>query len=319
MQFRQKIRLKEVGSQITNSDGYVHSDVKIEIDKDRTFNLDTIEVDGKWYVYDESFYDGGIFLVVPEGASIKINNEKISSSYIKDVDLNLTLVHPSSTKKSMSVPGIKTKAYSFEKVLKGSYDITVDGDKVVKDVIYSYSNNRKISSSNYGYELDNGNIIYDFNNKEKNEELYIADSTLVSSAEKYVKSFYDDFVSTLKNSSGFDNMKKYFESDSKTFDTVKNSYEKNSMYIYNKANPYKYTYISGYYYYGNFSNNGVAVKKVYYLNDNIIMAAVDFKLGYTYYSNSSSSNKQSNSNIYSLIQLKKVDNSFVIVDAKDLI
>ena len=75
------MEVTEIGSEITNEDGYVQSRVKILIDEDRTFNLDTIEVDGKWYVYDESFYDNGIVVVVPDGATLKLNGNEVDKSY----------------------------------------------------------------------------------------------------------------------------------------------------------------------------------------------------------------------------------------------
>ena len=73
-----KIKVKEVGEEITNDDGDTTVEVKIAIDDDKIFTIDTIKKDGKWYVYEPDFYDGSMEIVVPNGSTVKLNNKKLS-------------------------------------------------------------------------------------------------------------------------------------------------------------------------------------------------------------------------------------------------
>ena len=51
------IKVKEVGSEITDQEtGNIKVEVQIAIDDNKVFNVDTIKVGNKWYVYEPDFY-----------------------------------------------------------------------------------------------------------------------------------------------------------------------------------------------------------------------------------------------------------------------
>ena len=76
-----KIEVKEVGSEITGEDGNIHVKVKIDIDDNDIFNIETVNVNNKWYVYDKGFYAGAMTFIVPEGSKVYLNGNKLDSSY----------------------------------------------------------------------------------------------------------------------------------------------------------------------------------------------------------------------------------------------
>ena len=91
------IKVKEVGEEITDSEtGYSKVEVKIAIDDNKIFNIDTIKVGNKWYVYEPDFYDGNIEIAVPSGTTVKFNGKTLNKSLKKTKETDTKVYYPDS-------------------------------------------------------------------------------------------------------------------------------------------------------------------------------------------------------------------------------
>ena len=202
--------------------------------------------------------------------------------------------------------------YKVSKVLKGQYDITVEGEKTIKDVVYP-SVNSSINSTNYKYQTfddSNDGIVYIFG-----DELPKCSSTKEQkeSIKKFFESFYKDLVNAFAKKTKFPNMESYFEKDSENYKQTRSSFD-NSNFLYTKSKPYKSSYYS--YYYSDFKYNSVNINEVYYCNDNTILVALTPSFSAVLHTNYGTT--KTNQTPESLVVLKKVNNSYVMIEKYNL-
>lgn len=303
-----KIEVREEGAEITNADGFVTSKIKIAIDNNKLFTIDTIQVDGKWYVYEPDFYDSDITIVVPKGATVKIDDEKLGKEYKEKKKISLTAKHPSSSYVSVKMNDIEVDAYVLKSPLKGSYSITVEGESTIKDVIMTYSDRYSISSTNYTYESSSTDgMIYMFDNSEETSNEKI---------EKFI-SEYMNAVSTEANTrSGFSAISKYFDLDTEDYD-AEDAYDD---MIYDNGDPNKVTSSTNIYY-NNFKITNIEYKGFKTYNDNNIVVKFTYTLSYKYnkkYSDGDIYNKDYSYKYHAIAVLSKDGNTYKIKNGYNL-
>lgn len=296
-----KIEVKEVGEEITNSDGNTTVQVKISIDNNKVFTIDTIEKDGKWYVYEPDFYDGSIEIVVPSGSSVKLNDKKINKKTAKKEKIDVEVNYPSSSYKEVDLSDVVMDTYKIENVIKGKYSIAVENKNTntVKDVVYTYSKTSGSNSDNYERDSDysNRNVQYVFKLKSKND-----------SVEKYVNKYLNDIYNNLTSTKSFDGVQKYFDSTSDEYSTIKSNY---GSLISKVGSAESSSYLS------DFKVNNLKYMGTYYFDDNNIVAMFEYKL--TYKRNYRTSSSDKNVSMQSIAVLKKDSkNDFIITDGYSL-
>ena len=73
-----KVKVKESGTEITDENGNPTVKVKVAIDNNKIYYIDTVKIKNKWYVYDDSFYNGDIKISVPKGTTVTLDGKKLS-------------------------------------------------------------------------------------------------------------------------------------------------------------------------------------------------------------------------------------------------
>lgn len=259
-----KIKVKSVGDEITNSDGNSTVKVQISIDNGKIFNVNTIKVKNKWYVYDPNFYDGNIEIVVPKGSKVKFNDKTLSKSYLKTKKTDINVTYPKTYRK-VELEDVNMDVYTIKNVIKGKYSISVEGDGLnsVKDVVYTYSKSRSSESSNYDYDKDysNNKVVYMF-------KLSMDGSEVKTFVKDYLNNIYKNAVET----HSFDGVKKYFDEDSSKYSEIKSEYESLINKVGTKGESTSYL--------DSFEIDNLEYQGVYYYDDNNIAAIFSYKTEY---------------------------------------
>lgn len=295
------IKVKEVGSEITDQEtGYVKVAVQIAIDDNKIFNVDTIKVGDKWYVYEPDFYDGNIEIIVPKGATVKFNGKKLGKSYLKTKEEDFTVKYPSSYK-SVKLEDVKVDVYKVNNVIEGKYNVSVKANsssKEIKDVVYTYGETVK-TSDNYEYDTD-------YSNKTKSYtfKLSVTDKTVDSFVNNYVNTIY----SKAANGS-FDNVKSFFDEECEDYSNIKTYYEK----LIDKATKSD----SDYSYASDFKIEDFEQKATYYYNDDNIVVMFEYELQYKM--NYTSSSYDRTYDVKTILVLKKDSNgNYVITNGNNM-
>ena len=279
------IKVKEVGDEITDSKtGYPKVRVAISIDDNKIFNIDTIKVGNKWYVYDPYFYDGNVEIVVPNGTTVKFNGKTLNKKYMKTKEVDTKVKFPGSYS-GVDLENVKMDTYTVKNVLSGKYSVSVKGKttKEIKDIVYTYSKTNE-TSENYERETDylSKTKTYTFKLKSDGKEV-----------ENYVKSYLDTVYSNATTNT-FDGVAKYFDSSSEKYNDIKTNYED----LVNKCKKEdSYSYAS------DFEIKNLDFKGAYYYDDNNIVAIFEYNL--TYKMNYTSSTYDRKYDTKSVLLLKK--------------
>ena len=293
------IKVKEVGKEITDSKtGNVKVTVKIKIDNNKTFNIDTMKVKNKWYVYDPNFYDGNIEVIVPSGTTVKFNGKALDSKSVETEETDVKVYFPDSYK-YVKLEKVKMDTYTVKNVIKGEYSVAIKtkNSNEVKDVLYTYSEYGK-ASNNYTKDTEYSNHTkkYTFNVTGSNKDV-----------ETYVKGYLDTIYKNATTGS-FDDVSKYFDKDSKQYNTIKSNYESLAKNSKKEGNSY---------YYSDFDVKDLDIKSVGYYDDNHIVVMVSYNLHYkTNYSSSSYDKKYDTKSI--LVLKKDSKEKYVITDGNNV-
>lgn len=282
-----KIDVKNIGDEITNSDGNSTVKVQIAIDNGKIFNVDTIKVKDKWYVYDPDFYDKNIEIVVPKGSTVKFNGKTLSKSYLKTKKTDLSVTYPNTYRK-VELEDVNMDVYTIKNVIKGKYSVSVEGKNLssIKDVIYTYSKSRTSISTNYDYDKDysNGKVTYAF-------KLSMESSEVKTFVKDYLNNIYKNAVET----HSFDGVKKYFDEDSSKYSEIKSEYESliNKVGIKGESTSYL----------DSFEIENLDYEGIYYYDDNNIAAIFSYKAEYK--SNYTNNSFNRSFNLKTILILKK--------------
>ena len=280
------IKVKEVGEEITDSEtGNSKVEVKIAIDDNKIFNIDTIKVGNKWYVYEPDFYDGNIEIAVPSGTTVKFNGKTLNKSLMKTKETDTKVYYPDSYR-NVELEDVKMDIYKVKNVIAGKYSVAVKGKdtKEIKDVVYTYS---KSGSTSDNYDKDT-----DYSDRTKTYTFKLASSN--KDVENYVKNYLDNVYSNASTGS-FDGVAKYFDSESDEYNNIKKNYE--SLAKKAKKEESSYSYAS------DFKVEDLQNKGTYYYDDNNIVVMVEYNL--TYKMNYSSSSYDRKYDTKSILVLKK--------------
>ena len=288
-----KVKVKESGTEITDENGNPTVKVKVAIDNNKIYYIDTVKIKNKWYVYDDSFYNGDIKISVPKGTTVTLDGKKLSES--KEEKTDVKIKHPNSYF-SVTVEDVTMNTYTIKNVLKSTYNIEVKNAKTtIKDEIGSYSKSKASSKNNYTYTSDykDGKYVIDylFN--------FSSDSENVN---KFVTDYYKGIYASANSKKSWDEVKSNFDESSKNLETYKNSYEKLVSRLDGN--------------YSDYSATDVKVLKVYDFNDTVVVAlsyTFNYKYTYTY----SETVKDYDSDYNAMLVLKKISNGkYVITDGK---
>lgn len=280
------IKVREVGEEITDSEtGYSKVEVKIAIDDKKIFNIDTIKVGNKWYVYEPDFYDGNIEVAVPSGTTVKFNGKTLNKSYMKTKEIDTKVYYPDSYR-NVELEDVKMDIYKVKNVIAGKYSVSVKGKdtKEIKDVVYTYS---KSGSTSDNYDKDTN-----YSDRTKTYTFKLTSSN--KDVENYVKNYLDNVYSNASTGS-FDGVAKYFDSESDMYNEIKKNYESLTKKAKKEENSYSYT--------SDFKVEDLKNKGIYYYDDNNIVVMVEYNL--TYKVNYSSSSYDRKYDTKSILVLKK--------------
>lgn len=295
------IKVREVGAEITDPEtGYVKVEVEIAIDNNKIFNVDTIKVGNKWYVYEPDFYDGNVEIIVPKGATVKFNGKKLGKKNLKTKEEDFTVRYPDSYK-SVKLEDVKMDVYRINNVIEGKYSVSVkasSSSKEVKDVVYTYGETVK-KSDNYEYDTD-----YSDKTKSYTFKLSVTDKKV----DAFVKNYVDTIYAKAANGS-FDNVKSFFDEECEDYSDIKTYYGK----LVDKATKSDgdYSYAS------DFKINDFEQKATYYYNDDNIVVMFEYELEYKMVYSSSSYDRDYD--VKTILVLKKDSKgNYVITDGNNM-
>lgn len=278
-------KVKEVGDEIT-SEGKTTVKVSYELDGKGAFTFNTIKDGDKWYVYDESFYNGDIKIAVPKGTNVVFDGKKLKDK--KTEKQNVIIRHKEGSF-STTIEDVDVDLYTIKKVIKGEYPIVVSkGDNEIKENIGSYSAYKTSDKGNYTYRTmvkDGVSIItYIVNVPSSNK-----------SAVSFVNDYYKNIYKAANEGKEFKDVEKYYDSKSNNISGMTTTYN----YLLRQA---KTSYTENY-------KASFKVDKVYDYGDYVgITGAVDYSYDFKVGKNTSKKENTKNS----IIILKKADKNYLV-------
>lgn len=240
--------------------------VKVKIDNNKIFELDTKLKDGKWYVdIGDSYYDSNLTIQVPKGAVVKLNGTTLDKSKLaseEEVSDRASYSYNYSYK-------YKVDSYKIEKILRGTYDLNVSGDMISES-------NVKINSNRNRYSESGENSSFSTYDTSVYRLLPKVNDNEAKNIDKYIKEFYGALFNEINKDSdnSLDNLKKYLDDTSiikERFDRLVKFKDQSNNYSIKTYKNLKLKDIE--YYQGN--------KGYYYSDDTIIVVAI-VKISYHY-------------------------------------
>ena len=301
------VEVVEVSDATQDENGHNIVTVTVLIDGDKNLTIDTIEVDGKWYVYESVFYDTDINIVVPEGVTLEINGEKISKDKIEKITKGYKITHPGDESIFVELGDVDVDMYVLRKPLKGSYSITLKGTETISDVIVTSTKCGDISSENYNYECyENMPVFYDF----KSTKLVANDDI-----KTFVKEYIVDVQNGIDEKKDFSNLKEYFSDE--IAETAKNEYDLASYWLSHAS----YVEPLDSAYYSNYTLDSLNFIDIKTYDDNNIVVVANYGVRYLYNTKNPNGTVDSQSyyNTYKLLlTLRKEGNTYKITNGFNL-
>ena len=162
--------------------------VKIKIDNNRILSIDTIKKDDGWYVdLGDYCYDDDLTIVVPKDSTVKLNGNKLSFDKYGETKEEERSVSYGNTYKY----NVEMDTYKVPKILKGKYDLTIEGTNI--ETINEQITSRR---SDYNSNDKRTNFI-------KNNNAYIllpkANKTFKEEVDKLIKEYYNAVFNNINN------------------------------------------------------------------------------------------------------------------------
>lgn len=262
-------KIVDVGSELKDDDGNSIVKVSVLIDNNKVFGINTIKVDEKWYIYDNTFHDNDIRIIVPKGTTVKINDVLLDESYLETINLNVKASHPDlASSKSISLNNVEIEAYVLKNPIIGVYKITLEGDKVINDEIYTYTKYGSQMSTNYtsiASYTEGTTYFFNLTNDSNKVEYFVND---------YLKDIYSNIV----NNHSMNEVTKYFDKESPVYSIVESAY---ANAITNFGNKDKTSFPN--YYYDEFDVKNLKIHRINYYNDDNITVSLSYDLDYKYH------------------------------------
>lgn len=252
----------------TNDKGLLHSEVSMSIDNGVMFNLDTVKVGDKWYVYDPSVFDGNIMIVVPKGSKVIINGTTIDDKYYDKIETTISLTNPRTYRSETFDTEIE--GYMLKNLLEGTYKMEVTTDKTYIDNIYTKKNRSQAGTDNFDVKLMDDTVVYYIGgtpNLEANEEETKATG-------EFVKEYWSKYVEGITKNTKFDDLLKEYTTE-ESYETIKKYYENEVIYRGNKANH------TGTDYYSKSKVGDYLVNVVYKIKSDTYVVYYSYRLDYS--------------------------------------
>lgn len=192
---------------IENDEDYSdNSSIKVSIDDNRILQINTIEKDDKWYVnLGEYEFDRDLVIKVPAGSKVYLNDTKLDYKKYAKTEQRDSYWKIGSKKYDYTY---SVDTYIISSLLSGVYELKVENKNIstIEEKIYS-------TKSDYNYYVENDKGIFN-----SGAEEYIVNARVSSSIENDIKTFMNNYYSTLISSVEGE---KDFSSISEFFDATK--------------------------------------------------------------------------------------------------
>lgn len=284
--------------------------VKIKIDNNKILSINTIKEDDKWYVDLGSYcYDDDLKIIVPKDSTVKLNGNKLSFDKYGETKEEERSASYGNTYKY----NVEMDTYKVPKILKGKYDLTIEGTNI--ETI-----NEQITSRRSDYISTDKSTTFI-----KNNNAYIllpkANKTLKEEVDKKIKEYYNALFNNVNNDKDYSELKSYF--DSSNTETIKRLETEYNKLISSKSKKKSYSEESN----SEFSLDKIAYYDdygvYYYSNDHIIVllsCTMKYRHVFNYTDFMASMNDSFHEDEYQtdtekiVLNIKKQDNKYLIED-----
>lgn len=258
--------------EITDSDietGETSKLVSIQISGTQYLKIQTVYVDGKWYVdLGDDIYDENLTIEVPHSSIVKINGVVLN---YEDYATTEEVIGTPSYGSGITVTATKD-VYVIDKIFEGEYTLTVEceGADDYETTIYS-------SISYYNAYMYDSEDYYFYYSTDRYNVFLFTDDDSGQSIDNFVESYFEDLLTSLNNDDDFSSIASYFDDD--YLDEAKASYDE---MIEDK----EYTIITLVTTYSDYSLNSISYYDVWHhilYDDDTYIAYVDYSVKYHYY------------------------------------
>ncbi len=194
----------EFVSSVTDETGE-NSVVKVSIDNNRILEVKAVKKDDNWYVnLGEENYDENLIISVPNGFNVYLNNKQLDRKIYAKNEVLEKYWTVSNTRYDYKY---SADVYTIPKLLKGTYDIKIEGNDIdtITEKIHSninYFNSSLKDDNSYFGTSKNVYLAYPEANTKFGDEI-----------EKFIKEYYNDLFTNSASGQSFDSMKKYFNTN----------------------------------------------------------------------------------------------------------
>ena len=284
--------------------------LKIKIDNNIIFSIDTIKKDYGCYVdLGDYCYDDDLTIVVPKDSTVKLNGNKLSFDKYGETKEEERSVSYGNTYKY----NVEMDTYKVPKILKGKYDLTIEGTNI--ETI-----NEQITSRRSDYNSNDKGTIFI-----KNNNAYIllpkANKTFKEEVDKLIKEYYNAVFNNINNDKDYSELKSYFDSSNE--DTIKRLETEYNKLLSSKSKKKSYSEETN----SEFSLDKIAYYDdygvYYYSNDHIIVllsCTMKYRHVFNYIDFMASMNDSFHEDEYQtetkkiVLNMKKQDNKYLIED-----
>lgn len=294
----------EVDNSSEITDDSTSSVVRIKIDNNKILKVNTIKKDDKWYVdLGSDKIDNNLIIKVPTGSTVKLNGIKLDYKKYGETD---------NFERYWSIGGSRydysqsMDIYTIPSLLKGKYDLQVEGSSFETIIEEIYSN--KVYYQNY-MESDDKII---FNSDRDSYVVFTkANSNITSELKKFIENYYNDVMKQAEAGNEFSTISKYYANNDTLIQTYKKSYENLSNNMIDTSYYTWTTYHSDLK--GTFTYSGEN-DGVYYINENQYIVVSNYTMSYTATTKYKSSFYK---DAEDKIEEKKMDKTVVVSVTKD--
>lgn len=238
--------------------------VKVKIDDNRIFELNTKLKDKKWAIdIGKSYYDTDLIIQVPVGSVVKLNGTTLDKkNYAKNEKVKQKVSYNGNSYEFES----DIDTYTIDKLLRGTYELNVTNDNIKSTSV-------KINSRRSSFrEEDSDKPVFETREKTAYRLLPVMDNKKSDAVLDYAKSYFNAlFEEVNKETPSLDNMKSYYK-DADKFSNVFNKLveDKNKIKSYSEAR------------FSNLKLEGINKADTYYYGDDNIIICLDVKVSYHY-------------------------------------
>ena len=297
---------KELVKEDTSNDA-TSKTVKIKIDNNKILSIDTKKKNNKWYINLGNYhYDDDLTIIVPKDSTIKLNGNKLSfDKYGETKEEERSASYGSTYKYSMEMD-----TYTIPKILKGKYNITIEG-KNIETVEEEITSSR--SSNNESSTFIGSGRAYKLSPK--------ASESIKDAVDKKIREYYNALFNSINGDKDYNELKSYFDSSNE--DTIKKLEKEYNKLLSSKSKSNSYSEETN----SEFSLDKIAYYNdygVYYYSDDHIVVLLTCTMKYRHIFNYTSFMASMNDNFSedeyktdtekTVLNIKKQNNKYIIED-----